>query len=126
MAADASPVENSFTGTDTRPNDKVADPMGCALIAPQCAGRGLMISLLPHGCKGEGPSRSVKYLPRKAVSRPHAGARGARGGGQPVGRGVVRGAHARRPPAALGPPPRDGRPPQVVGGPQGPVAQSRR
>src|SRR5260370_12480820 len=88
-AADASPVENSFTGTDTRPNDRVADPMGRALIAPQCARRGLLISLLPHGRKGEGPSRSVKYLPRKAVSRPHAVARVACAARHPLPRRPV-------------------------------------
>jgi hypothetical protein len=32
MAADASPVENIFTGTETRPKERVADPIACALM----------------------------------------------------------------------------------------------
>src|SRR5437870_11314543 len=32
MAAEDSPVENSLIGTETRPNERVAEPMGCALM----------------------------------------------------------------------------------------------
>ena len=32
MAAEDSPVENIFTGTETSPNERVADPIECALI----------------------------------------------------------------------------------------------
>src|SRR2546426_599484 len=84
IAAAASPVENIFTGTETRPNDRVADPMECALMVLACAREGPMIRLHPYGRKTEARSRSARDLPRQAVAGPHAGARcgwGPAGGG---------------------------------------------
>src|SRR3989475_10192907 len=56
IAADGSPVENIFTGTETRPNDRVADPMGCALMVLECAREGPMIRLHLYGRKTEARS----------------------------------------------------------------------
>src|SRR2546422_11105840 len=91
IAADGSPAENIFTGTETRPNDRVADPLECALMVLACAREGPMIRLHPYGRKTEAQSRSDRDLPRQPVAGPHAVARGGRRGCDPLRRGPVRG-----------------------------------
>src|SRR3989442_7453132 len=123
IAAAASPVENIFTGTEPRPNDRVADPMECALMVLACAREGPMIRLHPYGRKTEARSRSARDLPRQAVAGPHAGARCGRRRCDPLRRGPVRGPHARGAPAALGPAARNGPRAAVMGRSQGPVPE---
>src|SRR2546426_7535208 len=104
IAAAASPVENIFTGTETRPNDRVADPMECALMVLACAREGPMIRLHPYGRKTEARSRSARDLPRQAVAGPHAGARCGRPPPPcaPLPPGAAPPPPAPRPPAAPG------------------------
>src|SRR6266550_2285159 len=79
----------------------------------------------PNACKTEARARSPQYLPRQAVVGPHAGAGRPSGdrGPPPVRGRPLRGPHARRPAAPLGPASRDGWRAQVLGGPEGPLAQ---
>src|SRR3989440_77357 len=79
----------------------------------------------PNACKTEARAQSPQYLPRQAVVGPHAGAGRPSGdrGPPPIRGRPLRGAHARRPAAPLGPASRDGWRAQVLGGPEGPLAQ---
>src|SRR5438093_883445 len=80
----------------------------------------------PYAGKTEARARSAQSLPCQAVVGPHAGARGPSRDRSPLRRRPVRRPHACRPAASLGPAPRDGRRAQVLGGPEGPLAQSCR
>src|SRR3989441_493302 len=82
----------------------------------------------PYVGKTEARARSAERISRQAVSGPHAGARRpSRDRSAPPVRGrPLRGPHARGPAAPLGPAPRDGRRPQVLGRPEGPLAQPGR
>src|SRR2546428_196700 len=79
----------------------------------------------PNACKTEARARSPQYLPSQAVPGPHAGAGRPSGdrGPPPVRGRPLRGPYARRPAAPLGPASRDGWRAQVLGGPEGPLAQ---
>src|SRR5438132_1043005 len=79
----------------------------------------------PNACKTEARARSPQYLPRQAVPGPHAGAGRPSGdrGPPPVRGRPLRGPYARRPAAPLGSASRDGWRAQVLGGPEGPLAQ---
>src|SRR5579864_2699067 len=54
IAAEDSPVENILTGTETRPKDRVAEPMGCALIDGSVARGGPMVSSRSWWQRGSG------------------------------------------------------------------------
>src|SRR3989449_4357023 len=85
-----------------------------------------MIRFHPNASKTEARARSARYVPRQTVSGPHARAGRPPGDARGIGGRALRGPYARRAAAPLGPAPRDGWRAQVLGRPEGSLAQPRR